>query len=164
MPFRRARWVLVLLASLMVSLLLVAYPVYVIRPFRAQGARDLALALAMSRFRPAATVVAALAAMWAAFAYWRTHTRMAGRIWAVAGAVLACVLAGLARVNIYEQLMFHPDPYPEFGAASTAKLDPDDKLIVVNIGGSSRGYPIRTMVYHHVINDLVGRTAIVATY
>lgn len=89
---------------------------------------------------------------------------MAGRIWAVAGAVLVCVLAGLARVNVYEQLMFHPDAHPEFGPASAAKLDPDDKLIVVNIGGKSRGYPVRTMGYHHVVNDVVGGTAIVATY
>jgi len=162
--FRRTRWTLVLLASLIVSLILVAYPIYVIRPFRAQGARELLVALAISRIRPAATVVAALIAVWAAFAYWRTHTRMAGRIFAVAGAVLVCVLAGLARVNIYEQLMFHPDPHPEFGAASAAKLDPDDKLIAVNIGGWSRAYPIRVMGYHHVINDVVSGTAIVATY
>ncbi len=154
----------VLLASLIVSLILVAYPIYVIRPFRAQGARELEVALAISRFRPTATVVAALVAMWAAFAYWRAETRMAGRIWAVAGAVMVCVLAGLARVNVYEQLMFHPDPHPEFGAAAAAKLDPDDKLIVVKISGSSRGYPIRTMGYHHVINDVVGGAAIVATY
>ncbi len=155
---------LVLLVSLIVSLVLVAYPVYVIRPFRAQGARELAAALAISRFRPELTVISALVAVWAAFAYWRSETRMAGRIWAVAGAALVCVLAGLARVNVYEQLMFHPDPHPEFGPASAAKLDPDDKLIVVNIGGRSRGYPIRTMGYHHVINDVVGGTAIVATY
>ena len=153
-----------LLASLIVSLILVAYPIYVVRPFRAQGARELAVALAISRFRPAATVVSALVGVWAAFAYWRAETRIAGRIWAVAGAVLVCILAGLARVNIYEQLMFHPDPHPEFGAASAAKLDPDDKLIVVKIGGTSRGYPIRTMGYHHVINDVAGGTAIVATY
>jgi len=155
---------LMLLASLIVSLILVAYPIYVVRPFRAQGARELAVALAISRFRPAATVVSALVGVWAAFAYWRAETRIAGRIWAVAGAVLVCILAGLARVNIYEQLMFHPDPHPEFGAASAAKLDPDDKLIVVKIGGTSRGYPIRTMGYHHVINDVAGGTAIVATY
>jgi hypothetical protein len=160
----RTRWGLVLLAALIVSLILVAYPIYVIRPFRAQGPRELALALAISRFRPAATVISALVAVWAAFAYWRAHIRISGRILAVAGAVLACVLAGLARVNVYEQLMFHPDAHPEFGPASAAKLDRDDKLIVVNIGGRSRGYPIRTMGYHHVVNDVVGGTAIVATY
>jgi len=144
--------------------ILVAYPIYVIRPFRAQGARELAVALAISRFRPVATVISALVALWAAFAWWRSQARIAGRVLAVGGAVLACVLAGLARVNIFEQLMFHPDPHPVFEAASAAKIDPDDKLIVVNIGGRSRGYPIRMMGYHHVVNDVVEGTAIVATY
>jgi hypothetical protein len=76
---------------------------------------------------------------------------------------LVCALAALARVNVYE-LMFHPDDHPAFAAASEAKLDKDDKLIVVNVRGSARAYPIRTMGYHHVINDVVGGTALAATY
>ena len=80
------------------------------------------------------------------------------------GAVSVCVLAALARVNVYEQLMFHPIEHPEFAAVSAAKLDPDDKLIVVKIGTSARAYPIRMMGYHHVVNDVVGGRALVATY
>jgi len=75
-----------------------------------------------------------------------------------------CVLAVLARVNVYEQLMFHAIDRPAFGAVREAKLDPDDKLIVVKIGGIARGYPVRMMGYHHVVNDEVGGTALVATY
>ena len=74
-----------------------------------------------------------------------------------------CALVALARVNVYE-LMFHPDDHPEFAAAADVKLDKDDKLIAVKMGGSARAYPIRTMGYHHIVNDLVGGTAIVATY
>jgi hypothetical protein len=43
---KRARWILVL-ACLAVSLFCVAYPIYVTRPFRAQGARELMAALAV---------------------------------------------------------------------------------------------------------------------
>jgi len=79
------------------------------------------------------------------------------------GAAFVCVLAVLARVNVYE-LMFHPIDRVEFVAAADLKLDKDDKLIAVKVGGSARAYPIRTMGYHHIANDLVGGTAIVATY
>jgi hypothetical protein len=163
-PSHRTRWILVLLACLTVSLISVAYPIYVIRPFRAQGTRELMVALAISRFRPALTVASALVAVWAAIAYWRARPRMPGGIWVAIGAVSACVLAGLARVNVYEQVMFHAIDHPAFAPAAEAKLDRNDKLIVVKIGGNARGYPIRMMGYHHVVNDVVGGTALVATY
>jgi hypothetical protein len=85
------------------------------------------------------------------------------RVLAVVGAGFVCALAVLTRVNVFE-LMFHPVDHPAFAAATAVKLDKDDKLIVVKIGGSARAYPIRTMGYHHVVNDVVGGTAIVATY
>jgi hypothetical protein len=158
------RWIFLLLACLAVSLVLVAYPLYVIRPFRAQGARELMVALAVSRLRPVLTVISAFAAMAAAIAYWRGQARMRGRILVATGAVLVCVLAVLARVNVYEQLMFHAVEHPEFAAVTDTKLDADDKLIVVKIGAAARAYPIREMGYHHVVNDVVGGTALVATY
>lgn len=152
-----------LAACLAVSLFCVVYPIYVIRPFRAQGARELAVALEVSRFRPAVTVVSAILASWAAVAFWRLRARLWRRVLAAAVAALVCVLAALARVNVYE-LMFHPVSHPAFAAAAEVALDKDDKLIVVKIGGSARGYPIRTMGYHHIVNDVVGGTALVATY
>ena len=97
----------------------------------------MALALVVSRWRPVLTVVSALVSVWAAIAYWRAPVRTGRRILAAAGAVLVCVLAALGRVNIYE-LMFHPVDHPEFAAAGEVKLDKDDKLIVVKVGGSAR--------------------------
>jgi len=159
----RARWIFVLLACLGVSLVCVVYPIYVIRPFRAQGARELAAALGVMRYRLLITVISALVALGAAVAYWRVQAQKWRRILAAVGAGFVCLLAYLARVNVYE-LMFHPVEHPAFAAASEVKLDKDDKLIVVKIGGAARAYPIRTMGYHHVVNDVVGGTALVATY
>ncbi len=164
MATTRSRWVFALLACLAVSLALVVYPIYVIRPFRGQGARELMVALAVSRYRPALTAISALVALGAAIAYWRAQAQTRARIFVALGAVFVCVLAVLARVNVYEQLMFHPIDHPAFAAASEAKLDPGDKLIVVKIAGNARGYPIRMMGYHHVVNDVAGGTALVATY
>jgi len=164
MDHMKRPWILLLLACLAVSLVLVAYPLYVIRPFRAQGARELMAALMVSRFGPLLTVVSALAAVAAAIAYWRAQAPTFGRILVAAGAMLVCVLALLARANVYEQLMFHPIEHPAFAAAAGAKLDDDDQLIVVKIGVSARAYPIREMAYHHVVNDVVGGTPLAATY
>lgn len=159
----RARWILVLIACLAVSLVCVVYPIYVIRPFRAQGARELAVALVVCRFRPWLTVVSGIVAAGAAIAYWCARPRMWRRILAAVGAALVGSLAALARVNVYE-LMFHPVVHPAFAAVTDVKLDKDDKLIVVKVGTSARAYPIRTMGYHHIVNDVVGGTALVATY
>ena len=85
------------------------------------------------------------------------------RVLAGVVASFVAVLAFLARVNVYE-LSFHPIDHSSFSAASQMKLDPDEKVIAAFIGGEARAYPIRNMSYHHVINDVVGKVAIVATY
>ncbi len=156
-------FIVVLLACLAVSLTCVVYPIYVIRPFRHQGARELALALVVARFRAVATVIAALTAVLAVMGYWRAQPLKWKRGLTAAGAVLAIVLSFLARVNIYE-LMFHPLVHPSFTAAGDVKLDGAEMVIAVRMGAEARAYPIRGMSYHHVVNDVVGGTAIVATY
>jgi hypothetical protein len=153
----------VLLLCFFVSLFCVVYPIYVIRPFRHQGAQELALALAVARLRPVLTTIAALASVLALAAYWRTQPRKWRRVLPSAGAALVIVLACLARVNIYEQ-MFHPDRHPTFTAVRDVKLDGAEKVIAVRIGKAARAYPIRAISYHHVVNDVLDGQAIVATY
>jgi len=153
----------ILLACLAVGVICVAYPIYVIRPFRHQGVGELAVALAVSRFRPVITVVASIAAVLAAIGYWRAGARKWKRVLTAAGAALVVVLAFLARVNVYE-LMFHPLVHPSFTAANEVKLDGAEKVVAVRVGGVARAYPIRSMSYHHVVNDVVDGAAIVATY
>ena len=156
-------FVLVLLACLAVSLVCVAYPMYVIRPFRHQGADELAVALAITRFRPAITVISAIAAALALIGYWRLQPRKWKRILPSVGAALTIVLVFLARVNVFE-IMFHPNPHPSFVAASDTKLDGAEKVIAVRMGREARAYPIRSMSYHHIVNDMLDGAAIVATY
>ena len=57
-----------------------------------------------------------------------------------------------------------PIIHSSFTAARDVKLDGAEKVIAVRVGGEARAYPIRSMSYHHVANDVVGGTAIVATY
>ena len=159
----RRRLALVWLSCLAVAFLCAAYPLYVIRPFRAQGPRELAVALVVLRFRPAITVLSTMAALATLIWYWRLQKRILWRLVAVAGTACVALLTLAARVNVYE-VMFHHLDHPQFAAAGKVKLDNDEKVIVVKIGDVARAYPIRSMSYHHVVNDVVGQTAIVATY
>lgn len=162
---RRERWtiLLVLLTCIAASVVCVVYPIYVIRPFRAQGARELAAALFVLRIRPALTLVSATVALSALWFYWKLQPDKWRRSLAIVGAAFTCILAPMARVNIYE-LMFHPMDRPAFAAAPNAALDQDEVVIAVKIGGNARAYPIRSISYHHIVNDVVGGVPIVATY
>ncbi len=161
---RKSRtFTLILLACMAVSLAAVVYPIYVIRPFRHQGASELAWALVVSRFRPAITVISALTAALAVAGFWQAQSRWWKRALSTAGGVLVVAMAFLARVNVYE-LMFHPIQKPAFQAVRAVKLDGAEKVIAVRTGGEARAYPIRSMSYHHVANDVVGGVPIVATY
>jgi len=160
---RRLTYGLAITGSLAVSLFFLVYPVYVIRPFRHQGVQELQAALAVLRFRPEVMAVAVAVAVVSAVLHWRAQTRTLWRIAAVLGAAGVAILAGLSRINIYE-LMFHPIGQPAFVAAGETKLDGDEKVIAVAVGGAARAYPIRIISYHHIVNDVAGGVPIVATY
>src|SRR5258708_32101051 len=101
---RRFAWLL--LAFLAVSLFTVMFPMYVIRPFRPQGARELAAALVVTRYRPAVALLSAVAAMATLGWYWSRLAGKRSRTLALLGAAFGAALAFVARVNVFE-LMFH---------------------------------------------------------
>ena len=152
-----------LIPLVLVSCAALAYPIFVIRPFRHQGPDELAAALEIIQIRPPIELACAILALTGLFWYWRAQPLVWRRRLAVAGAFLVCTFAVLSRVNIFE-LMFHPDAHPQFVSIPQANVDPDDMVMAVKLGGMARAYPIRSMGYHHVINDVVGREPIVATY
>lgn len=152
-----------LIATILVSLFCLAYPFYVIRPFRYQGPRELMMALAVMRVRPLIEIVCIVLAIVGLVWYWRREPQRLRRIAAIAGTFLVCAFAVFSHVNI-DELMFHPDLHPTFAAIRQVKLDPTDNVLAVKFGGNARAYPIRLIAYHHIINDLVGGVPIVATY
>jgi hypothetical protein len=152
-----------LAACLLLAFFLLAYPLYVIRPFRYQGAHELFLALSLLQFRLVLDILLAVLAgaflVWS----WRTHPRTLPRIFAVACATLVIGCGILSRVNVYE-LMFHPLTRIDFSPVSEAKLDGDEEVIAVKVGSAARAYPVRSMSYHHIVNDVLADEPIVATY
>ena len=153
----------VMAACALISILCVAVPMYVIRPFRPQDTRELALALEVrhmgSWLSGLCAVIALVVLIWS----WRRVSRVGLRIAMIALSIVAIAGACLTRVNIFEK-MFHPYDAPVFGSADAVRLDPEDKVLAVTIDGQARAYPIRTMGYHHIVNDTMGGVPIAVTY
>jgi hypothetical protein len=159
----RIKWTALLAACFAASLFFLVYPIYVIRPFRHQGAAELRLALAVLRFRPVVMIVAVALAAMAGIQYWRTVRVWWRRALAVIAGLAVLGFAALSRINIYE-LMFHPVDRPEFAEPAATKLDGTEKVLAVHIGDEARAYPVRSVSYHHIVNDRLGGVPIAATY
>ena len=151
------------LLTFLVALGLLLYPLYVIRPFRAQGAAELQAALTVIRYRGAVLVVCVVGALATAIWYWAREQRKLRRLFSVVAVLIVAGVALLSRVNVYE-LMFHPYDRPVFSTAGQAKLDGGEMVIAVKISTQARAYPIRGLSYHHLVNDLLDGVPIVATY
>lgn len=154
---------LTLTACLLVALFALAYPLYVIRPFRPQGPAELDAALTVIRLRPYILVPTLLLALAVAVIDWRRALRPRRKLAVAALALGVCLAAGLSRVNIFER-MFHRIDAPEFETASEAPLDTGEKLLTISVNGAARAYPIRALAYHHIVNDTVAGTPVVGTY
>jgi hypothetical protein len=160
--FKRHSFVL-LLTCFVGSLLLWAYPLYVIRPFRHQGTSELSLALQVMRVRPAGAVVIALVAAVLAVLAWTRMSRFLPRLGVLLLTALTIISCTLCFVNVYE-LMFHPVRRPIFKEASRTGLDGNEQVIAVKLARAARAYPIRVISYHHIVNDVLAGFPIVATY
>jgi hypothetical protein len=145
-----------------VSAACIVIPMFVIRPFRPQGARELEIALAVRHAGPWLAGLCAVAVLLLLIRVWKI-ARTGARV-TLAGLLLVAIgSAVLTHVNIFEK-MFHPYDSPAFGSADEVKVDPDDKVLAVTVGTQARAYPIRTMGYHHIVNDTVGGMPIAVTY
>jgi hypothetical protein len=160
---QKRNYLLSIAAILAVSFFFLAYPLYVIRPFRHQGPRELALALQILRFRPGVEMICAVSALLAGFLYWRAEPKMLRKVGAMFAVALVILFTGLSRVNVYE-IMFHPMGRPSFVSTADTKLDGAEMVMAVRQAGDARAYPIRIVSYHHIVNDTVGGVPIVATY
>jgi hypothetical protein len=161
-PFRRrTAWLVVVVCALVVIAML-AVPMYVIRPFVPQDPGALAFAFTVRNAAPWVSGICALVALCVAVWAWKAF-RLGGRV--MVSLLLLVTIGGawLTHVNIFE-VMFKPYPSPVFEASSTAKVDADDKVLAVTIGGESHAYPVRTMGYHHIVNDTIAGTPVAATY
>ena len=159
---RRIAWAVLLLLTLAV-LAAVIIPVGLIMPFKAQSERGLAIAYTLRRWSPSLTLVAAVAAIALVVWLWR-GTRWWRKPALVIALILTFTATWFARQNHFEW-MFNPLPNAAYAKTTDAAFmnDPDMVLAVEN-QGEAVAYPVRLMAYHHVVQDTVGGTPLVATY
>jgi Protein of unknown function (DUF3179) len=156
------RYLALALVCAVVSAACFVIPMFVIRPFRPQDARALDFALTVRHAGPWLAGLCAVVVLLLMIRLWKS-----ARVWSRVGFVLFFVVAiagaVLTNVNVFEK-MFHPYEAPAFASADEVKVDSDDKVLAVRIGELARAYPIRTMGYHHIVNDTVDGVPIAVTY
>ena len=159
---RRTAWVLLLIIVL-AGLAIVIAPVWIIQPFKPQTARGLEISFWLRRWSPVATLIAMAVVLILIARLWR-----GSRWWSktVLVIIILPLLAAtwLARKNHFEW-MFHPLANSAYTKADNAVFVGDsDMVLAVTNNGEAVAYPVRLMAYHHVVQDTVGGTPIVATY
>ncbi len=61
--------------------------------------------------------------------------------------------------------MFNPLPAPAYARGNDVSfVAGSDMVLAVQVNGEAVAYPVRQMAYHHVVEDTVGGTPLVATY
>jgi hypothetical protein len=162
---RRSHKIVPALCLFLVSLAGLAfavYPIYVIRPFREQQPAALERALwVLLHNKPISLILACLITA-LALVLWRRSGWMA-KLLLVPAMGIAILAAASTWINIFEH-MFHPFGEPKYLAGDRTKIDPNDMVIAVTLGGESRAYAIREMGYHHIVNDRLHGLPIVVTY
>lgn len=153
--------VLVSLAGFVV----VAIPVYLIMPFKAQPDWAVTLGYSLERAAPVVTILATLAVIGLVVRGWRSrHWGWVRRSAGVAVVILSAATTWLARQNRFEW-MFAPLTNPAFARPAEADwLATGDFVLAVSMNGESAAYPRNQVAYHHLVQDSVGGVPIVATY
>jgi hypothetical protein len=161
-PGRKTAWIAMLVATL-VALAIVLAPVWLIQPFKPQSARGLEVSYALRRWSPLVTLIALVVSVILALRLWR-----GSRLWRkVVLVILFVPLVGavwFSRQNHFEW-MFNPLAHAAYAKTSEAAfVDDADIVMAVESNGEAAAYPVRLMAYHHLVQDVVGGTPIVATY
>jgi Protein of unknown function (DUF3179). len=151
------------LIILIIGLAVVITPIWVIQPFKPQTQRGLEWSYLFRRISPFVTVIASLAVVLIAIWLWR-GTRWFLKMLLVLLLLPMFAATWMARQNHFEW-MFKPHASIAYTSAADAKsVGDNDMVLAVKNNGEAVAYPVRLMAYHHLVQDTVGGTPLVATY
>lgn len=160
---RRMVWLL-LPGLLVLSIVLVAIPVFLIQPFRPQTERALEISYLLRSWSPLVTVIMFVGAFALVVWQWGRARRWWRKAILVVLLLLTFVPTWFARQNHFEW-MFNPLRQSAYVKINDATFVRDtDMVLAVKINNEAVAYPVRLMAYHHVVADVVGGTPICATY
>lgn len=159
----RIAW-LFLVIMVLFALAIVVAPVWIIQPFRAQTDRGVAVSYLMRRGSPYVTVGALIVSFVLVGWLWQGSRRWFARVALVIILLPLLAATWFARQNHFEW-MFNPLVHTAYAKTNEANFINDtDMVLAVTNKGESVAYPVRLMAYHHLTQDVVGGTPIVATY
>lgn len=152
-----------LLVILMIGLAVVIAPIWIIQPFKPQTPRGLEVSYMLRRISPVVTVIASFAVVLLAALLWQS-SRWFLKLLMVLLMLPLFAATWMARQNHFEW-MFRPHASIVFSPSAQATFVGDtDMVLAVKNNGEAVAYPVRLMAYHHLVQDVVGGTPIVATY
>ena len=159
---RRLAWLL-LLIILMIGLAIVITPIWIIQPFKPQTQRGLEWSYVLRRFSPVVTVASSVAVILITIWLWR-GTRWFLKVILILLLLPLFAATWMARQNHFEWI-FHPYATIAYASPPEAKFVGDtDMVLAVKNNGEAVAYPVRLLAYHHLVQDVVGGTPLVATY
>jgi len=159
---RKFAWLMLLLLTV-AAFAIVVVPVWLIQPFKPQTARAVDVSYSLKRWAPWTTVFLLAATLFFAAYLWR-RARWFKRILLLVVLVPVFAATWFARQNHFEW-MFNPLAHAAYAKVNEADfVTGSDIVMTVDINGEAAAYPIRQMAYHHLVQDVVGGTPIVATY
>ena len=160
---RKLAW-LILIIITGACLAIVLAPVWIIQPFSPQSQRGLEWSYVMKRWSPVLTLICAASALILVVWLWRNSIRWWRKALLIIVFLPILPVTWLAHQNHFEW-MFNPLPNPAYAKTSEAGFVADtDIVMAIELGEEAAAYPIRLMAYHHIVEDVVGGTPIVATY
>lgn len=160
---RKVAWASLFVLMLAV-LAIIVIPVWLIQPFRPQTAREMEVAYTLRRWSPLVSVIASIIALALVVWLWKGAQRWWRKFALVFMLILTSVTVWAARQNHFEW-MFNPLPDATYARTTEATfIDDNDRVMTVEVNGEAVAYPIRLMAYHHLVQDTVGGTPLVATY
>jgi len=147
----------------MIGLIVVMTPIWIIQPFKPQTQRGLEISYTLRRLSPLLTIVASASFVLLAVWLW-SGTRWFGKLILIVLALPLFASTWMSRQNHFEWI-FHPHASIAYAPANAASLVGDnDMVLAVKNSGEAVAYPVRIMAYHHLVQDVVGGTPLVATY
>ena len=156
-------WITLIAVSIL-AVAVVFIPAWIIQPFKPQTVSGLSLSYTLKRLSPVLTVVALVVIFGLTVFLWRRSRRWWRKAALVIIPILPIVSVWFARQNHFEW-MFNPLSNPLYAAVNdTDFVEPADMVLAVENNGDAAAYPVRQLAYHHVVQDVVGGTPIVATY
>lgn len=159
---RRFLW-LALLLIVAIGLAVVITPIWIIQPFKPQTTRGLELSYLMRKISPLLTIAASVSVLFLAAWLWRGG-RWFGKIFLVLLLLPLFAATWMGRQNHFEWI-FRPHASIAYAAAPSVDFIGDNDMVLAVVkNGEAAAYPVRLMAYHHLVQDVLGGTPIVATY